>query len=183
MSTRANIILRDGSGDELCYYQHSGGYPDGVMPMLNDFMARVRNQRIRDNTEQAGGWLMILGSSPGYCWKASTVEPSTCIHGDIAWLYIVDLSTKTVTQYEVADANKIPQSIYSGAFNNPRRANRTPKPASLLENTVTQTVPPAMLATLASLRSALELVRDSASDTHIDALRAHCANVLKNTAE
>lgn len=186
MGTRANIILNDDYGDELCYYKHNDGYPEGVMPTLKAFMGKVKAGQIRDNVGQAGGWIMILDDSvankDSTDWKASAIEPSTCIHGDIEWLYIVDLSTKTITLYNVESNGKIPLSIYNGIFSRPRRktkpASKT-KPAIVNQDAVTQED---LAATVASLRSALEMVRDSADDTQIEALRAHCANILKNTA-
>ncbi|MDP2692715.1 MAG: hypothetical protein Q8O88_03705 [bacterium] len=61
MSTRANIIIKDGD-DKLFFYRHSDGYPEGVMPTLKKFLALVKKGKIRDNVGQAAGWLILLGA-------------------------------------------------------------------------------------------------------------------------
>ncbi len=60
MSTRANIIIRDGQ-DELIFYRHSDGSPEGALPTLENFLGLVKSDRIRDNLRQAAGWLIIIG--------------------------------------------------------------------------------------------------------------------------
>lgn len=61
MSTRSQIIVRDNSG-ELWFYRHSDGYPSGNLPTLRKFLQHVKDGKIRDNVEQAAGWLVILGA-------------------------------------------------------------------------------------------------------------------------
>lgn len=115
MSTRANIIVKD-SHDELIFYRHSDGYPEGTLPTLEKFLDYVRERRIRNNVEQAAGWLILIGADeyrvdykgdahdplvPGHDiavsgWKCGAYEPSVEIHGDIAYLYVVDLEAKTI---------------------------------------------------------------------------------------
>jgi hypothetical protein len=37
-------------------------------------------------------------TNEGYSgWKVGAIEPTDCIHGDIEFLYILDLDTKTIT--------------------------------------------------------------------------------------
>ena len=128
MSTRANIILQDGGKSKLIFYKHSDGYPEGVMPLLEKFMGWAKSGQIRDNVGQAGGWLIVLGAmeynaippfkvdKPAFegatpyglietfdspdDWKVGSIEPTTGIHGDIEYLYIVDLKTKEITVKE-----------------------------------------------------------------------------------
>ena len=106
MSTRANIIIKD-SRITLYFYRHSDGYPEGTMPQLEKFMSWVKEGKIRDNVCQAAGWLILLGnveyksgfepSSEGYSgWKVGAFEPTDDIHGDIEFLYILDLEKKTI---------------------------------------------------------------------------------------
>jgi hypothetical protein len=151
MSTRANIIVKDQYG-ELIFYRHSDGYPKGAMPTLEKFLQYVKENRIRDNVEQAAGWLIILGreeyreaykneswantkfdgepSKPSHArndgyggndWKVGAIEPATCIHGDIEYLYVIDLDKKTIRHCEAGmdgDYNaSIPTKFYSGKFN------------------------------------------------------------------
>ena len=120
MSTRCQVILKDEYG-ELWFYRHSDGYPDGTMPALEQFMSWVKEGRIRDNVEQAGGWLILIGAKeyvdevgdepipwfePGkdsrYGWKCGAFEPCTPIrHGDIEYLYTINLTTKEIKCEEV----------------------------------------------------------------------------------
>lgn len=67
MSTRANIIIKesysynDEKGKEinvtnqLFFYRHSDGYPDGAMPTLNIFMEWLKSGKIRTDLQQATG--------------------------------------------------------------------------------------------------------------------------------
>ncbi len=130
MSTRANIILKEGK-QELFFYRHSDGYPDGVLPTLNIFMDWLKSDKIRNNLSQGSGWLIILGaieygSIPKYesteielwpgkteiephletiaapqDWKVGAYEPTAGIHGDIEWLYEINLDKKELTYKEV----------------------------------------------------------------------------------
>jgi hypothetical protein len=139
MSTRANIVVKDGSGDELIFYRHSDGYPEGALPTLQRFLDCVKSGAIRDNVGQAAGWLIVFGRQEyaegesdwnksfrqgeptgenpgGYGWKVGAIEPTTGIHGDIEWLYVIDLKAKTIKKLPVRDAEKIPKEFYSGKF-------------------------------------------------------------------
>ena len=61
MSTRAQIIVKD-SSEEIWFYRHSDGYPDGVMPMLEKFLDYVKRGILRDNAMQSCGWLVLFGA-------------------------------------------------------------------------------------------------------------------------
>jgi hypothetical protein len=101
MSTRCNLVVRYGREDSLIFYRYCDGYPAGVARTLGEFVGRVRLDRIRRNVEQACGWLIVLGreeylphSDPG--WNVGTWEPSVALHGDIEYLYEIDLRTATL---------------------------------------------------------------------------------------
>lgn len=113
MSTRANIVITDNYGDELWFYRHWDGYPEVTAESLNRFLAWVKDGKIRQNANQSAGWLVILGAiedgikvvgdsidlySPSD-WKCGAYEPTTGIHGDIEWLYVVDVSECTLKAY------------------------------------------------------------------------------------
>ncbi len=116
MSTRCQVIIKD-QYSEVWFYRHSDGYPDGVMPSLEKFLGWVKEGRIRDNAEQSSGWLVILGHQEyaeygtgaeptlgggGMGWKVGAYEPCAPVkHGDIEYLYTVDLHTKRITVKEV----------------------------------------------------------------------------------
>ena len=124
MSTRCNVIIKDDQ-DQLIFYHHSDGYPDGVLPTLKKFMQWVADGRVRSNVEQASGWLILIGAgeygsryekdSGGKYqhvpketltepdpedhfngWKCGAYEPSIDIHGDIEFLYTLDLKKLTI---------------------------------------------------------------------------------------
>ncbi len=119
MSTRANIILKDGDR-QLFFYRHSDGYPEGVLPTLNKFCNWIKSGAIRNNLSQSSGWLILLGAmeyktvppsafvSNGKSkfganedydlhfenpedWKVGAYEPTLSIHGDIDYLYTVNI--------------------------------------------------------------------------------------------
>jgi hypothetical protein len=124
MSTRCNVILTDEVNDPtkeqlldackgtlkgfLVLYHHSDGYPSNIMPMLKKFVSWI-GTRIRDNASQSIGWLILMEKEGGdepigddinvYGWKASQFEPTTCIHEDIEYLYVVNMVKKTIKVY------------------------------------------------------------------------------------
>lgn len=108
MSTRANVKITDSFGDELWFYKHSDGYPESTMPTLEKFLAKVKSGKIRDNAMQASGWLVVMGNEEHkeidpqlMSWKVGAYEPTTGIHGDIEYLYHIDLEKKTITVHNV----------------------------------------------------------------------------------
>lgn len=109
MSTRCNIVLKSGR-ESLKFYKHSDGYPEHTMPILEKFLDGVKSGKYRDNVSQSAGWLIELGRtawvedmgldaclSGMYAWKVGYIEPTTCIHDDIEYLYTIDLVKKTIT--------------------------------------------------------------------------------------
>ena len=117
MSTRAQIIVKD-SSEEIWFYRHSDGYPDGVMPMLEKFLDYVKRGILRDNAMQSCGWLVLFGAreydhihtydvkikkftnirdTTGMSWKCGSIEPcGPVVHGDTEYLYTVDVKKKTI---------------------------------------------------------------------------------------
>lgn len=106
MSTRANIVLKDESG-KLIFYRHSDGYPEGTMPILEKFLNRVKSGELRNNIMQSAGHLIQMGRDemlecfkneiPAYySWKVGFIEPTTSIHGDVEYIYTIDLDKNTI---------------------------------------------------------------------------------------
>ena len=106
MSTRANIIIKD-RHSKLWFYRHSDGYPEGTMPTLEKFLQYVKDGKIRNNVGQAAGWLIIIGhdeygsQTPDENWEVGAYEPTTGQHGDIEYLYTIDLQALTIEVLEV----------------------------------------------------------------------------------
>jgi len=127
MSTRAQVIIKDEFGDELWFYKHSDGYLKGTMPLLEKFLDWVKSGKIRDNVEQASGWLILIGANEykkrwdgtikedvtqpdedrASGWKCGAFEICPCrrTHGDIEHLYLIDLDKKEIRE--------IPESKWS----------------------------------------------------------------------
>ena len=113
MSTRSNILLQEKYssgkvGNKLWFYCHSDGYPEGAMPLIADFAKYVAEGKIRPNSSQAGGWLILLGAKeyktelPPFGedndpvkgsyrsgWKVGAIEPTNAQHSDIEYLYTI----------------------------------------------------------------------------------------------
>jgi hypothetical protein len=111
MSTRCQVIIKDAYDSEIWFYRHSDGYPEGVESSLQKFLDLVKSNKIRDNAEQASGWLIIIGREEYACypqdWKVGAYEPSISeCHGDIEYLYIVDLKEKVVLVCENPEGKK-----------------------------------------------------------------------------
>jgi len=118
MSTRANIVIKD-NYSKLWFYRHSDGYPETTAESLGVFMSWLRSGMIRDNTGQAAGWLIILGNSEydqGRTpnkednfsgWKVGAYEPTTGIHGDIEYLYEIDLEKQTLRCFDTWTAKGV----------------------------------------------------------------------------
>lgn len=105
MSTRCNIVVREGE-EELWFYRHSDGYPESVLPDLKPLMEKLRDGSLRDNLSQFCGWLIVKGNE-GYTrhsgyddWKVGNYEPTTGLHGDVQFVYELDLREKTLTVEE-----------------------------------------------------------------------------------
>lgn len=120
MSTRAQILVTDkysiAAHEGILFYRHSDGYPEGVQQSLEQFLAMVGTS-IRNNCEQAAGWLVLIGheeyaeSRATYPtisgWKVGAYEPATGIHGDIEWFYVVNLSDKTIVAYRAGNEESV----------------------------------------------------------------------------
>ena len=104
MSTRANIIIKD-AYSTLFFYRHSDGYPDVTLESLKEFVKLYTDDLIRTDANQSAGWLILHGykeyldgeptlkpTDEGFSgWKVGAYEPTGDIHGDIEYLYTIDL--------------------------------------------------------------------------------------------
>lgn len=114
MSTRANIAIKGDFDDVIYFYRHSDGYPEGTLPTLKTFLKWRKEGKISENVEQSSGWLILLGNqeygspeSPDDDWKVGAYEPSTGIHGDIEFLYLIDLETIKMYYTQQVEVNSI----------------------------------------------------------------------------
>ena len=122
MSTRANIVLKD-QHEKLFFYRHNDGNPEVTRDeSLSIFMDWLNRGLISSDVGQASGWLIIIGANeddyywknqkcisknsvlnqynPTHIgWKVGAYEPTTGIHGDVEWVYEINLVSKTLTTY------------------------------------------------------------------------------------
>ena len=109
MATRCNIRVIEDEHREMWFYRHYDGYPSSVLPSLEPLMEGLRNGQLRANLSQFAGWLIVVGhyeykdddfdeaDYPLIGWKCGAYEPTTGQHGDIEYLYTLDLRSKTLT--------------------------------------------------------------------------------------
>lgn len=111
MSTRANIIIQDQS-TTLYFYRHSDGYPESTGEDLKEF-CKGYSKNFRADAMQSAGWLILHGAGPSqdgindranklYNWKCGDYEPTNGLHGDVEFVYIIDLDAMIL---EVREAN------------------------------------------------------------------------------
>jgi hypothetical protein len=138
MSTRANILMKDGYSKQW-FYRHSDGYPSCTAESLKTFVKWLVEGKIRENVSQGGSWLIVLGNNETNAmikdmnkrdkerakedrsyparkytkkdfgggstpasggmsgWKVGAYEITDSEHGDIAYLYTIDMEKKTVS--------------------------------------------------------------------------------------
>lgn len=100
MSTRANIIIKD-NYNKLFFYRHHDGYPETTLKSLEGFMSYY-GKKFRNSVMQSAGWLILWGakeyetSFESDDWKVGAYEPTTGIHGDIEYLYVIDLNLNRI---------------------------------------------------------------------------------------
>lgn len=84
MSTRANIIINDyDSNSSVILYSHCDGYPEGVGKNLCDIIYNYESTHLK--CKSFGIFLDIIRSNDFH------YEITDDIHGDIEFLYIVNL--------------------------------------------------------------------------------------------
>lgn len=111
MGTRCNVIIKD-EDSELIFYRHSDGYPECTGENLKEFVQLYTKGLLRNNVMQSAGWLIIHGhfdedykpktsgqpDSDGFSgWKVGAYEPTSSLHGDVEYIYIIDLTEMTLT--------------------------------------------------------------------------------------
>lgn len=124
MSTRANIIIKD-KYSTLFFYRHSDGYPECTGEDLKEFVKGYdqKTGHMRLNVSQSAGWLIIRGheeyrqyeGAPGMGWKVGAYEPTTALHCDVEYIYIIDLEEQKleclVPDWDLSDDNCKPSLV------------------------------------------------------------------------
>lgn len=100
MSTRANVVIKKKGHKSVILYHHSDGYPEGVGKGLSfyfdEIYAREDKEEIISTPENLAKFLTDKRHDDEY-------EYAPCLHGDIEYLYIIDLSIPSVTCYDAWD--------------------------------------------------------------------------------
>ena len=98
MATRSNIVIRDEFGDIILYH-HYDGYPETVGARVKQtFSDKLANGFA--SAERIAKELVCLTKveEDGYTWD---FVPTTSIHADIQYLYLIDCESETFTGYKV----------------------------------------------------------------------------------
>lgn len=130
MGTRAHVIICD-EDSSLIFYRHSDGYPEETGESLKGFIKMYENGSLRLNPSQSAGWLILHGhieyseNKELTCrpnpkdnyngWKVGAYEPTNSLHGDVEYIYIIDLKAGTLSC-------RVPKS---GFWDKPTLANTT----------------------------------------------------------
>lgn len=120
MSTRCHIQIKTDAGFYPCMiYKHSDGYPEGVLPFLQAFTTRFAAQRGNDYeyfiAQCLRQWAIeqhlkeendeFYKKSPEYRTNNLLTGWGVCLqskpHGDIDYIYTVDLADKSVTYKQI----------------------------------------------------------------------------------
>ena len=96
MSTRCNIIVQD-ENTKYTLYHHCDGYPEYVGLCLFDGLY----EKIKKGGLYAEGVVNML--LKGKIEDDDGYELTTGLHGDIEYLYVIDLVFKTLTCFSVSN--------------------------------------------------------------------------------
>lgn len=103
MSTRANVVIKD-EYTTLYFYRHSDGYPSETGESLKRFVEGYKSGKYRLDAMQSAGWLVLHGHEEygrdAKTWKVGAYEPTSEIHGDIDYKYVIDLKEQTITCFD-----------------------------------------------------------------------------------
>lgn len=84
MSTRCNVVITKKGKKDVILYHHHDGYPDGVGADLEKYLA---NKSFK-TPSSCGNFLVGI--------EDDEYEKTVCLHGDIEYLYTIDLDANTI---------------------------------------------------------------------------------------
>lgn len=113
MSTRSNIVFVKKDYQNAQLYHHSDGYPDGVGAWLTEhyFSLSEKEQDELTTPEKCAKELNA--------WDDSFEIEDCALHGDIEYLYVINLDEESITCYSVDiwDDTTSDEEIISGKSN------------------------------------------------------------------
>lgn len=96
MSTRAHIRVKDEFG-YISLYCHCDGYPSGFGMVLRRFLSTLPSNLIDAD------WIarkLITGAIEDDFFQSHIIMPTTCLHGDEDYVYVVNANKRTVVCYK-----------------------------------------------------------------------------------
>ena len=91
MGTRANIILRENSNEKILYSHYDGYIIDGVGEMLEEFIWNFMSSGMKLTRPIIEEFHERLINKIHPNPDSFTLEDTNTIHGDIEYLYIIDI--------------------------------------------------------------------------------------------
>ena len=108
-TTRANVVIKkaakNGNVSYAQLYHHYGGYCSGVGKDLSEYMAEIgvmpdeEKKKALEDPVSLAKWLSHDDRRDDYEYEGTSVN----LHGDIEYLYVIDLTNKTITCYSTWD--------------------------------------------------------------------------------
>lgn len=116
MSTRSNIVVKD-SDSEHTIYHHSDGYLEGVGAELKEFI----DTQYKPDTRTADEFCKQMEG-----WDDSYEYDDSGIHGDVEYIYYVDIFTNTVeVSVESVHYSKTPDGRWGEGWQPIKKYNQT----------------------------------------------------------
>ena len=91
MSTRCNVIIKNAT-ERVQMYHHHDGYPDGVGQDLEEYFKELEKEEVAHTPAAIADYLCADERQDEYEREAET----THLHGDIEYLYVIDLDDDTI---------------------------------------------------------------------------------------
>lgn len=109
MSTRANVVIKktakNGNVSYAQLYHHHDGMPDSLGKDLSEYMDEIgvmpdeEKKKVLEDPVSLAKWLSHDDRHDEYEYEGTSVN----LHGDIKYLYVIDLTNKTITCYSNLD--------------------------------------------------------------------------------
>ena len=109
MSTRANVVIKksnkNGKVSYAQLYHHHDGYCSGLGNDLSEYMAEIEamsdeeKKNILKTPVSLAKWFAADERNDEFEYEGTNVY----LHGDIEYLYVIDLTTETITCYSIWD--------------------------------------------------------------------------------
>ena len=95
MSTRCNVIVKENDSKFFQLYHHYDGYPEGVGVDLENYIKEMDSEQLEDGKKFCD--FLSNPSRDTYEYEGTNIHP----HGDIEYLYVVDISKQKIQCYEI----------------------------------------------------------------------------------